>query len=67
MQAIHRSDPNSVSTLNPSKTLHSIRLVEIPWTNDIRSSIRLSIDDGDHDGSLPASPTSSWPGVRISE
>lgn len=47
------------------KPLHSIRLVEIPWTKGNKSGIRLSVDENEI--GAPISSASGCRGVRISE
>lgn len=49
----------------PKKPLHSIRLVEIPWTKGNKSGIRLSVDENQI--GAPVSSASNCRGVRISE
>ncbi|XP_065088730.1 LIM domain kinase 1 isoform X3 [Ochlerotatus camptorhynchus] len=47
------------------KTPHSIRLVEIPWSNVKKDGIRLSVEE--HLYGLPAHSAAGCKGVRISE
>lgn len=47
------------------KTPHSIRLVEIPWSNVKKDGIRLSVEENLY--GLPAHSTAGCKGVRISE
>lgn len=50
---------------NNNKPLHSIRLVEIPWTKGKKSGIRLSYDENEI--GAPVTVNSGYRGVRISE
>lgn len=47
------------------KPLHSIRLVEIPWTKANKGGIRLSVDENQI--GAPISSAAGFQGVRISE
>lgn len=47
------------------KTPHSIRLVEIPWSNTKRDALRLSVDENVY--GIPAHSNTGCKGVRISE
>ncbi|XP_031616325.1 LIM domain kinase 1-like isoform X2 [Contarinia nasturtii] len=56
----------SSSTHQQQKTLpHSIRLVEIPWSNENKTALRLSIDDSQN-GTMPIIAT-KHNGIRISQ
>ncbi|XP_055305060.1 LIM domain kinase 1 isoform X2 [Sitodiplosis mosellana] len=56
----------SSSSHQPQKTLpHSIRLVEIPWSNENKAALRLSIDDSQN-GITPMIAT-KHNGIRISQ
>jgi LIM domain kinase 1 len=67
VQQKYNSELASTTVTIIKKPPHSIRLVEIPWKSENKSSIRLSIDE---DALSPPSNTSSTTrcrGVRISE
>lgn len=49
----------------PKKPLHSIRLVEIPWTKANKGGIRLTVDENQI--GAPISSAAGFQGVRISE
>lgn len=62
----HHPEPASTTVTIIKKPPHSIRLVEIPWKNENKNSIRLSIDEDSP--SVPSTNAfSRCRGVRISE
>lgn len=64
MQPLSKSNQNHSSSMQ-NISLHSIRLVEIPWTKGTKSGIRLSVDENQI--GAPISSASGCRGVRISE
>lgn len=63
-------EPTSTTVTIIKKPPHSIRLVEIPWKNENKSSIRLSVDEEEKNSGNISSPSSDRDrcrGVRISE
>lgn len=56
----------SSSSQQPQKSLpHSIRLVDIPWSSEHQSALRLSIDDSQN-GTMPTI-ANKHNGIRISQ
>jgi LIM domain kinase 1 len=64
---VETTEPLSTTVTIIKKPPHSIRLVEIPWKNENKNSIRLSIDEDPASSSNASSSSARCRGVRISE